>query len=529
MAARGRATGSAAGGSGSRSEERALREVKRSLELAEHLGDVSRYRAGLWVAIPTWLAFGALDWVAVVYARAGSLSWFWTIRLAVVPIALYAFWAIRRTPPPSRRHLQVLDLLLYGVAAYAIALMAVRYGGIASSYLAGIMMVLVVRGAFTAQRWTVALVPNLVMASSYPLVMGLAMVVHRDLRGQLSDPTAWTTAIGYVFFIYGTMVLALAGTHHAWTLRRQLLESLSIGRYKLDKRLGRGGMGEVWAAYDPGLKRTVALKILKPDPTRRSTAIVRFEREVKATSKLAHPNTVRVFDFGVTEDGILYYAMELLEGPTLHQLVRTEGAVEPARAVHMMLQAARALAEAHEHGIVHRDVKPDNLIVTEAGGEPDFVKVIDFGIAKLDDHEGEDRLTKTGDVAGTPKYVAPEVVRGEPATAGSDVWGLGATLYFLLTGKAPFRGATSVAIYKSVLEDAVIPPRVLAGSIPKALDAIVVRCLAKAPDERFDDAAELGAALGALDLSYRPRRRTTPPSPPEPADLYDPTVTSATR
>src|SRR5690606_13053594 len=161
----------------------------------------------------------------------------------------------------------------------------------------------------------------------------------------------------------------------------------------------RGGMGEVWAAWHKGLGREVAVKMLRleggpqgleSDPV----AVERFRREVRATSELSHPNPVRVFDYGATEDGILYYAMELLEGENLRSLVRREGPLPPARAVHLVSQAARALAEAHRKGIVHRDVKPENVFVVDAGGERDFVKVLDFGIAKvLGAPPAEDGLT----------------------------------------------------------------------------------------------------------------------------------------
>src|SRR5262249_2757478 len=159
----------------------------------------------------------------------------------------------------------------------------------------------------------------------------------------------------------------------------------SLGRYKLKTRIGEGGMGEVWVAYHNGLKRDVAVKILRnddDDDADATQAVTRFEREVRATTELTHPNTVRLYDYGVTDDGLCYYVMELLSGENLESLAARDAPLPSARAIHLLLQAARALAEAHARGIVHRDVKPANIFVTNAGGEDDFVKVLDFGIAK---------------------------------------------------------------------------------------------------------------------------------------------------
>ncbi len=516
-----------------------MREQQRSVEHAEHLGDLRRFRAGVLITVPTWCAYGVLDWIAAMWGGEGTktLVWLWTVRWGALPFAAFVLWGAFKKPPASPRLLRVLDLGIYGVAAYGIATMAVGFGGISSAYVCGILMPLVGRGAFSAQPWHRALFPNLFIASAFPVVMGVASFFSPFIREQLSDGAALSTAFHYLTFIYGTMVLMVAATHYAWTLRRQLFETRSIGRYRLKKRIAAGGMGEVWAAYHAGLKRDVALKILRPDATKDETAIARFEREVKATSELSHPNTIRVFDFGTTDDGIFYYAMELLEGMTLSDLVRAEGTLAPARAVHLIAQAARSLAEAHGMGIVHRDVKPANLFVTKAGGVPDFVKVLDFGIAKRtaraesgpdsDPDAVDPELTGTGVLAGTPKYMAPEVVLGGDATPRSDVYGIGAVLYFLLAGRAPFEGTTALAIYTAHVIDEVPAPSAVRGEpIPPALERIVVRCLSKVPDERFADAGELAQALEDLDLRWRPARSSTTTPPPAVAPSADEKRTS---
>ncbi|HEX7666124.1 MAG TPA: serine/threonine-protein kinase [Polyangiaceae bacterium] len=451
------------------SQRRAKRDQQQSVELAEHLGDLRRFKAGLLVALPTWLVFSVLDWIAVRWGGAPSLAWMWTMRFGFLPIAAWTLWCAFKNPPISAPMLRVVDVVCYGSAAVAIALMAVPYGAIASPYLPGIMMVIIARGAFSAQSWKRALLPNLVMASSFPVVMAIAALVEPSVAQEMERFESRSTATHDLFFIYGTMVMTLAGTHYAWTLRRQLFESRSIGRYRLKERIGSGGMGEVWAAYRAGLKRDVALKMLKADAARDETIVARFEREVKATSELSHPNTIRVFDFGVTDDGIFYYAMELLDGETLADLVKRSGPLPCERAAHLVLQAARSLAEAHQNGIVHRDVKPANLFVTRAGGEPDFVKVLDFGIAKQDD--ADVALTTTGEIAGTPKYMAPEVVLGAPATPRADVYGLGAVLYLTLAGRAPFEGENASAIYVAHITEA--PP------LPSTIRGEPVSCRSK--------------------------------------------------
>ncbi|HTJ80995.1 MAG TPA: serine/threonine-protein kinase, partial [Polyangiaceae bacterium] len=240
------------------------------------------------------------------------------------------------------------------------------------------------------------------------------------------------------------------------------------------------------------------LKILRDAGPR---AAARFEREVQALAELEHPNTVRVFDYGVTDDGLLYYAMELLTGVDLATLVRRAGPLSPARAVHMVLAASRALAEAHDKGMVHRDIKPENLFVASAGGELDFVKVLDFGIVRLEE-DGAEALTQDGHLAGTPTFMAPEVGRGAEADARSDVYALGAVLYFLLTGRPPFEGRGTAAMLSAHQTEPVMPPSLrMDAPLAKDVEELALRCLAKAPAERPKDAGELAELLGATSLA----------------------------
>jgi len=248
-------------------------------------------------------------------------------------------------------------------------------------------------------------------------------------------------------------------------------------------------------AYHPSLKRDVAVKVLKAN-TSDGAAITRFEREVQAMSELEHPNTVRIFDYGVAEDGTWYYAMELLQGKTLLQIVPASG-LSAIRAVHLIRQACRALGEAHTRGIVHRDMKPDNVFVTEVAGERDFVKVLDFGIAKIL-MDATQSITHEGTILGTPTYMSPEQALGVDVDPRSDIYSLGGVLYFALTGAPPFADKDLSSLIIAHASTPPIPPSMRTDRpIPKDLEDVVLRCLEKEPEARFQSAAELDEALAA--------------------------------
>ncbi len=403
-------------------------------------------------------------------------------------------------------HAMTAWLVALGVAINGgIASIGAALGGVQSPYNPGSVVFLAVMG-FCPLPWRRVLPVTLAAWAVYPAALVLFAAFDAVQCATLRREGALLSLA--VSSVVGLTVAALAtiGASLSWTLRQQVFESRSIGRYQLRRRLGVGGMGEVWAAWHRGLQREVALKILRA-PGDPEQAAARFEREVRAMTELTHPNTVRVFDFGATDDGITYYAMELLVGETLVELVAREGPLPAARAVYLVAQASRALAEAHARGLVHRDVKPENLFVTVAGGEPDFVKVLDFGIVRREAEAASDNLTKTGSIAGTPAYLAPEVVRGEAATARADVYALGAVLYFLLTGRHAFTGDSVVALLLAQLNDPVTPPSVVLGRpVAADLEALVMRCLSKDPLARPADAGELADALGASSVSgaWRP-------------------------
>jgi serine/threonine-protein kinase len=258
-------------------------------------------------------------------------------------------------------------------------------------------------------------------------------------------------------------------------------------------------MGEVWLAWDDGLKRDVALKILARQASGRDLA--RFEREAFAASGLQSPHTIRVFDFGASDDGVWFIAMEHLLGADLSTLVHDNGRIPAGRAVRFARQACASLIEAHAAGIIHRDIKPANLFVTNPGEQCDVLKLLDFGIAKVTHDDFDATVTQAGWIAGTPAYMAPEVCAGAVvADARSDVYSLGAVLYFLLTGTPPFTTENAAALMMAAVHETPETPSQRAGTlIPPDVESVVLRCLEKLPANRFQRVRDLDAALAKCD------------------------------
>jgi serine/threonine-protein kinase len=295
------------------------------------------------------------------------------------------------------------------------------------------------------------------------------------------------------FFNTVAVTIGLVSSSRIEYYRRQATEARKLGQYVLKEKLGAGGMGEVYRAEHALLRRPCALKLIRPEKAGDPDTLRRFEREVQTTSTLTHPNTVQVFDYGHTADGTFYYVMEYLPGLTLEELVRRHGPLSPARAVHFLRQVCAALGEAHTRGLTHRDIKPGNVMVCERGGVLDFVKVLDFGLVRVTEDAADGTLTREGTVTGTPAYLSPEQAGGEGVIdALSDIYSVGALAYFLLTGQPPFAGRSPAKMLAAHLYETPAP---LPADIPPDLAVVVMRCLAKAPVERWPDAASLETAL----------------------------------
>jgi serine/threonine protein kinase len=292
-------------------------------------------------------------------------------------------------------------------------------------------------------------------------------------------------------------------------------ERVLAGRYRLKRLIAKGGMAEVWEAVDDILGRPVAVKILHPHLAADESFRERFRREAIAAARLAHPSIVATYDTG-TDDGITFIVMELVEGKTLRQTLNELGPLPPGRAVHIAAQVAAALHYAHNAGIVHRDVKPANILVCPDGR----LKVADFGIAKaVEDSEPDrpspaDALTSTGTIVGTAQYLAPEQVDGRPVDARTDVYALGVVLYEMLCGRPPFTGDTDMAVALKHVTTDPLAPRQVRGGIPRGLESVVLRAMAKAPEARYQSAAELQTALLSTDLAAEEETHVAAPLRP---------------
>jgi serine/threonine-protein kinase len=308
--------------------------------------------------------------------------------------------------------------------------------------------------------------------------------------------------------VFGALVIAAAAALVSGLKMLQLKSELGGGRrlgaYVLGRRIGEGGMANVYLARHDLLKRPTAVKLLKPA---RATdeMIARFEREVQQASRLAHPNTVEIFDYGRTADGLFYYAMEYLDGVTAADLVARDGVVPVARAVHLLRQVCAGLAEAHAKGLVHRDIKPENIMVCRRGGEYDVVKILDFGLVKSVNAPHSRDLTRSLRILGTPLYMAPERLRN-PADvdARADIYAVGAVAFYLLTGKKLFEAPDDLALTTRVLHEE--PPRIVSAApqaIPVELDILVAACLEKRREDRPQRVADLVEAFDALCAENR--------------------------
>jgi serine/threonine-protein kinase len=310
--------------------------------------------------------------------------------------------------------------------------------------------------------------------------------------------------------IFGALLLAVTTfvSHAIFTGPKRREVGPTLGPYELERKLGEGGMGTVYQARHRSLGRRTALKLVKPGPVD-DAATERFEREARVLGELSHPNCVTLYDYGQTDDGVYYFAMELVDGITLDELLRREGALSPRRTIHLLRQVAAGLAHAHGKQLVHRDVKPSNVMICERAGHADLVKLLDFGLAKsLVDPCALSRSSWVG----TPLFMAPEAVYDRDAAGpAADVYAVGLLGYALLTGTCLFEDHSATSLPRAHLLEPPLPPSLRAsGHVPRDLEDVLLRCLAKAPGERFADGAALLAAFEACAMPADERRSATP-------------------
>lgn len=287
-----------------------------------------------------------------------------------------------------------------------------------------------------------------------------------------------------------------------------LLGRVIDGRYRIEKQIGEGGMGVVYMATHTVLQKKLALKVLRGDSSKDADVVQRFMQEAQAATSIGHQNIIDISDFGRLPDGSVYFVMEYLDGLSLSDMIKRGGSIPMADAVHIIRQIASALDAAHARGIVHRDLKPDNIIVVNLGDDPLFVKVLDFGVAKVGG--GASKLTKTGMVFGTPHYMSPEQAAGHSVDARTDIYALGVIMYEMFTGKVPFDADTFMGILSKHMFEPPASPSEVKGASLGALESVTLRALEKNPDQRYLSMQELigdldtVAAGGSVSVGGRP-------------------------
>jgi eukaryotic-like serine/threonine-protein kinase len=297
-----------------------------------------------------------------------------------------------------------------------------------------------------------------------------------------------------------SIVFSTVASSVIYGLRSQVRRARRLGQYTLLAKIGQGGMGTVYLAQHALLRRRTVVKVVGDDAP--VEAIDRFEREVQLTSQLTHPNTIAIYDFGRTDEGAFYYAMEHLEGTDLERLVATAGPLTPARVIHLLRQVCGALDEAHGCGLLHRDIKPSNIFLCPRRGLPDVAKVLDFGLVKdLRATSASSALTRENSFVGTPLYMSPEMVSAKSQLdARSDIYALGAVAYYLLAGVPLFSGSSVLEVCSQHLCAAPIPPSERSPQqVPLDLELVVLRCLEKEPADRYADVRALREALDACE------------------------------
>jgi eukaryotic-like serine/threonine-protein kinase len=400
------------------------------------------------------------------------------------------------------QRLRQLELLMFGVSAVNfvlldyVSIMDCAPRGFIQSPASYWTTLILLYGIFIPNTWRRA-----AAVVSGMFVISLAMTVFLRFRYDfVAQALSWIQVVHWSMMELVGCAGAITGAHLISTLRQQVFEAKQLGQYRLRKLIGSGGMGDVYLGEHQLLKRPCAIKVIRPGKAADPVSLARFERETQITAQLSHPNTIEVFDHGRTEDGTFYYVMEYLPGLSLSQLVKSHGPLPAARVVYLLRQVCGALREAHGVGLIHRDIKPDNIFSAHRGGRHDVAKLLDFGLVKAKEDSQEPALTQEGTVAGTPAYMSPEQSVGDnDPDVRSDIYSLGAVAYFLLTGRPPFERDTLMKVLIAHARDDVVPPSVIQSDVPDDLEQVVLRCLVKNRSDRFQDAESLEAALARCE------------------------------
>ena len=424
------------------------------------------------------------------FALAGAVICIW--RLSISRTQMIGLW----------RRLEIVLIVLVALQTVALQVVdMVHYAGLGDSVYTNSSML------FAYMTWSVSvvvyaiLIPNhwkraaviLLPAAAIPLAVALVL---RAVSDQVASSVRSDLVYAGALLTFVAAGAALMGTFTVNSLRRQLMVAHRFGPYRLTRRLGKGGMGEVYLAEHELLKRPAAIKLIRPGFDTDAEVVARFEREVQATAELSHWNTVQIFDYGRTDDGTFYYVMEYLEGQSLQDLVERHGPLPPERVIHLMRQICAALDEAHQAGLIHQDIKPANVVAARCGRQTDIVKLLDFGLVHaIANRESDLPNVVSNRIVGTPRFMSPEQSRGEAPDARSDIYSLGATAFYLLTARPVFADRQLNEMFHALQSEKAVMPSRFQGELPGDLVAIVMQCLEKAPAERPADVSVVAREL----------------------------------
>jgi serine/threonine-protein kinase len=474
-------------------------------EVCQRLGVLSLLAAAIWLVAST------LDHLTVRAMSPGDPRWarFWStdwVSLGAILISLAVFSYTRRN---DRNPRLVLDLGLVYMVLNALCLGVIMHWDPVPVHmpifpmLSWIGVSVLMFAAIVPNSPTKTLIAGFLAVSMNPVGMLIAKA-----RGTWDfGPSSNVLVMHYPDYLL--IGVAVVISRVATKMGQHIARAREMGSYQLGELLGVGGMGEVYKATHRMLARPAAIKLIRPEMLGAGEgqgaelAIKRFRREAEAAANLRSPHTVELYDFGVTEDQIFYFAMELLEGMNLETLVRSKGPVPAGRTIFILRQVCESLEEAHVRGLVHRDIKPANIHVGRLGLQYDFVKVLDFGLVKrlADGADGLSLATAGGLTPGTPAYMAPEMASGDKVDGRADLYAMGCVAYYLLTGQLVFEASTALQMILKHVHDQPVPPSQRTElPVPGALDQVVLSCLAKAPGDRPQSAAQLARSLDVIEV-----------------------------
>jgi len=463
----------------------------------------------LFIGFGTFLLWSMVRWKITEHLE-GDYRWVFFSLVGVTSLMALAAWKLCAKCDLSLTKLRIAEAVVFGAPAafffalsyYKLAYYAMLDEGHAhvASPLAAWVLLIFCYAVFVPNNWKRAAWVIGAMAAAPLVVMGIVAYQCTAYSHLLSTEDFDDAPVEQAILMTIVAMVAIVGVHTINTLRHEAFVAKQLGQYRLKRLLGSGGMGEVYLAEHQMMKRPCAVKVIRPEKAGDPQVLARFEREVRATAKLSHWNSIDIYDYGRTPDGTFYYVMEFLPGHNLGELVREHGTLPASRILYLMRQVCDALAEAHSHGLVHRDIKPANIYCAYRGGVFDVAKLLDFGLAKPLTDANDSGLTQEGSITGSPLFMSPEQAGSEEVDGRSDIYSLGAVMYFMATGKAPFEYASPLKVMIAHASEDPEPPRYLNGDIPAELEEVILRSLEKRPADRYQTVAELREALDRVPV-----------------------------